>query len=61
MFSAKRLRKGLVLLCQGRLRMVLNLFTGQFGRQRPTIRPEVRDLQGCGTDMRTLDQIGKEH
>jgi elongation factor P len=59
MSSAEQLHKGMVLRHEGRLYMVLDFFTAQSGKQKPTVHLKLRDLKSGHAAERTLDQIGK--
>ncbi|HVP10207.1 MAG TPA: hypothetical protein VMV94_03365, partial [Phycisphaerae bacterium] len=59
MSSAELLHKGMVLRHEGRLYMVMDFFTAQSGKQKPTVHLKLRDVKSGHAADRTLDQIGK--
>lgn len=59
MSTIEQLRKGMVLRHEGHQYMVLDFFSAQSGKQKPTVHLKLRDLKSGNAADRTLDQIGK--
>ena len=59
MSSVEQLHRGMVLRHEGRTYMLMDFFTAQSGKQKPTVHLKLRDLKSGHASERTLDQIGK--